>query len=107
MKARRPRSINALPVAVRSKLYVSPTGQSPRCYDVALTKSGDGSAAVSVARDVTAEIAAQADLRRLAFHDGLTGMLRGMLRQFTQTSVLSVLTKASICWTRRRLATYS
>ena len=59
----------------RSKLYASPTGQSPRCYDVALTKSGDGSAVVSVARDVTEEMAVQGDLRRLAFHDGLTGLL--------------------------------
>ena len=62
----------------RSKLYASPAGQSPRCYDVALTKSGDGSAAVSVARDVTAEMAAQDDLRRVAFHDGLTGLLNRM-----------------------------
>lgn len=62
----------------RSKLYASATGQSPRCYDVALTKSGDGSAAVSVARDVTAEMAVQDDLRRVAFHDGLTGLLNRM-----------------------------
>ena len=62
----------------RSKLYVSPTGQLPRCYDVALTKSGDGSAAVSIARDVTAEMATQDDLRRVAFHDGLTGLLNRM-----------------------------
>lgn len=62
----------------RSKLYASGTGQSPRCYDVALTKSGDGSAAVSVARDVTAEMAVQDDLRRVAYHDGLTGLLNRM-----------------------------
>ena len=54
----------------RSKLYASPAGQSPRCYDVALTKSGDGSAAVSIARDVTAEMAVQDDFRRVAYHDG-------------------------------------
>ena len=59
----------------RSKLYAAPTGHSPKCYDVALTRSGDGSAAVSVARDVTEEMAAQDDLRRVAFHDGLTGLL--------------------------------
>ena len=59
----------------RSKLYASSDGRSLTCYDVALTKSSNGSAALSVARDVTAEMAVQDDLRRVAFHDGLTGLL--------------------------------
>ena len=62
----------------RSKLYASPTGQSTRCFDVALTKLGDGSAAVSVARDVTDEMIIHNDLRRVAFQDGLTGLLNRM-----------------------------
>lgn len=62
----------------RSRLYASSSDQSMKCYDVALTKSGDGSVAVSVARDVTADMAIQDDLRRVAFHDGLTGLLNRM-----------------------------
>lgn len=62
----------------RSKLYASSSDNAQRCYDVVLTKSGDGSAAVSVARDVTEEMEEQNNLRRVAFHDGLTGLLNRM-----------------------------
>jgi diguanylate cyclase (GGDEF)-like protein len=72
----------------RAKLHALRSDQSVRCYDVVLTRSGDGLAAVSVARDITEEIATQDSLRRVAFHDGLTGLLNRMaLRDRLETDI--------------------
>lgn len=58
----------------RLKLATMSNGIGRRWYDVVLTKSGDGTAVISVARDVTEDILAQNKLRRVAFEDGLTGL---------------------------------
>ena len=59
----------------RSKLCSSDTPKAQKWYDVVLTKSKDGTAVISVARDVTEDMLAQDKLRRVAFEDGLTGLL--------------------------------
>ena len=58
----------------RLKLATMSNGIGRKWYDVVLTKSGDGTAVISVARDVTEDILAQNKLRRVAFEDGLTGL---------------------------------
>ncbi len=76
----------------RSKLHTLQTGKAQRFYDVVLTKSGDGSAAVSVARDITEDIILQHDLRRVAFQDGLTGLVNRMALRGTLEAEIDRLT---------------
>lgn len=62
----------------RSTLHTSSMTHTPKQYDVVLTRSAEGHAAISVARDVTDEMIAHEHLRKVAFQDGLTGLLNRM-----------------------------
>ena len=50
-------------------------GATPRFWDVALCSFGDGDALLSTARDATEQILRDEQLRQIAYHDALTGLL--------------------------------
>lgn len=59
----------------RSKLRTLDNFEKLKWCDVVLTKSGDGKTVLAVSRDVTEDMFVQDKLRRVAFEDGLTGLL--------------------------------
>lgn len=66
----------------RTKLTTLADAKECRWHDVVLTKVEDGTAVVSVARDITDDVLAHDVLRRVAFEDGLTGLMnRQALRE--------------------------
>ena len=72
----------------RSKLCTLDILKVQKWYDVVLTKSKDGAAVISVARDITDDMLAQDKLRRVAFEDGLTGLLNRLaLRDKLETEI--------------------
>ncbi len=59
----------------RSVLSSAEQGRAQRFWDVALCKFGPDGALLSTARDATEQIRREEELRKVAYHDALTGLL--------------------------------
>lgn len=59
----------------RAVLSSTELGEKPRYWDVALCSFAGGGALLSTARDATEQILRDEELRQIAYHDALTGLL--------------------------------
>ena len=59
----------------RSVLSSTGSGGTPRFWDVAVCSFGGSGALLSTARDATEQVLRDEELRRIAYHDALTGLL--------------------------------